>query len=138
MQPETVQEWIQGFESHISQRFNRNISIVALEGDYIMDVESICKIVCHVSGVSIEDLKSNSRKLEVVAARHVAMSLAYKYVRCSLTELGKYFGDKNHTTVIHARKSVQDKLAINDVAITQLYKQTETLINKLINEKITE
>lgn len=138
MRVETIQDWIQGFESHISQRFNKDISIIALEGGLIMDVESVCKIVCHVSGISMVDLRSHNRKIEVVAARHVSMTLAYKHLTSSLKTIGEYFGYNDHTTVIHARRSVQDKLDIGDEMVTHLYKESDTLIKKVINEKITQ
>jgi len=134
MSIETIQDWIQAFESHIGQRFNKKIFIIALEGNNILDTESICKIVSNVSGIQIAELKNNARKQEIVAARHVAMFMIQKYVKSSLKEIGKHFGNRNHTTVVHACKSVQDKLKINDAAITALYNTTKDIINKIQHE----
>ena len=61
--------------------------------------------------ISLERLKSKSRKKEIVMARHVAMYLAKKYTNHSLKSIGYYCGGRDHSTVIHALQTVNDMLA---------------------------
>jgi chromosomal replication initiator protein len=53
-------------------------------------------------------LISNSRKREIVQARQIAMYFAKKYTKDSLTNIGNVIGKRNHATVLHACKTVQD------------------------------
>lgn len=58
-------------------------------------------------GLSVADLESKSRKRPIVIARGVAMYLANKYTTDSLSEIGRCFGGKNHTTVSNAIESTK-------------------------------
>lgn len=78
------------------------------EAEIGMDV--IIKSVAKHFGISIDDLKSKSRKKEVVTARQVAMYLAKEHTQYSLKAIGYHFGGRDHATVIHAIKSIQDAL----------------------------
>ncbi len=73
-----------------------------------MDV--IMKSVAKHFSITLEDLKSKSRKKEVVTARQVAMYLAKEHTQYSLKAIGYHFGGRDHATVIHAIKTVQDAM----------------------------
>ena len=58
-------------------------------------------------GISVGDLRGKSRQKSVSAARSLAMHLARTLTGASYAEIGRYFGDRDHTTVMHAcRKTV--------------------------------
>ncbi len=82
-----------------------------------MDV--IMKSVARYFSISVEDLKSKSRKKEVVNARQVAMYLAKEHTQYSLKAIGYHFGGRDHATVIHAirtvNEAVQDYKVSNDL-----------------------
>jgi chromosomal replication initiator protein len=63
--------------------------------------------------ITLEELKSKSRKREIVTARQVAMYLAKQYTNHSLKSIGQYFGGRDHSTVIHALQVVNDLLDTN-------------------------
>ena len=71
-------------------------------------VKSIRDLVCTTLNISAENLISNSRKREIVQARQIAMYFAKKYTKDSLTNIGNVIGKRNHATVLHACKTVQD------------------------------
>ena len=48
--------------------------------------------------------------MELVNARHVAMFLCRELTSSSLISIGKYFGGRDHSTVIHACKTIEDRL----------------------------
>lgn len=77
--------------------------------------------------VSLDDLKSKSRKKEMVRARQVGMHLAKRYTTHSLKSIGGYFGGRDHTTVMHAIQVVEDLLNTN-THDARLY---ESLENKI-------
>ena len=55
-------------------------------------------------------LLSKSRQMEIVIARHVAMYLCRELTSSSLISIGKYFGNRDHSTVIHACKTIESKI----------------------------
>ncbi len=71
-------------------------------------VQEIRDIVCDFYGVSLESILSETRKREIVQARQVAMYFAKLKTKDSLTTIGTTIGKRNHATVLHACKTVQD------------------------------
>ncbi|MCC6573057.1 MAG: chromosomal replication initiator protein DnaA [Planctomycetes bacterium] len=71
------------------------------------DIENV--VISHY-GVSSQNLHSRLRKRPVALARQVCMYLARKLTSYSLKEIGRFFGNKNHTTVVFAVQTVEEKL----------------------------
>lgn len=71
-------------------------------------IDSIKDAVCSHYRISIDELLSNSRKREFVQARQIAMYFAKKLTDDSLTNIGQSIGRRNHATVLHACKTVED------------------------------
>ncbi len=67
------------------------------------------KVVAEAFGVKISDLKSKRRTKAVVLPRQVAMYLCRNHAGSSLPEIGNFFGGKDHSTVIHACKVIEEK-----------------------------
>ncbi|MFO0754087.1 MAG: chromosomal replication initiator protein DnaA [Thermodesulfovibrionales bacterium] len=77
--------------------------------DKPVTVESIQKAVCDYLGVKIQDLKAKKRTKEIANARQIAMYLSKQHTQLSLSEIGRYFGGKDHATVIYACKQIEEK-----------------------------
>ena len=88
----------------IIERFVRN-SVKELSVEYIIN------IVCDYFKISADQLALNTRKHQVVQARQIAMYLAKQYSKASQTAIGEQCGKKDHATVHHACKTVNDRLA---------------------------
>ena len=73
-------------------------------------VEDIQRLVSDHYKVRVADLKSPNRSKPLVVARQVAMFLIKKNLDKSLVEIGRYFGGKDHTTVINALRRVESQL----------------------------
>ena len=71
-------------------------------------VEYIQEIVSEYFQLSIEELQSKTRKRHVVQARQLAMFFAKKYTKLSLANIGKSIGKRDHATVLHACKTVDN------------------------------
>lgn len=76
-------------------------------------IDTIASRVCMVSGIPVEDLQLKTRKRDVIDARQLTMYFARKYNRGSLAFIGRSLGGKDHTTVIHAIKTVKNLYEIN-------------------------
>ena len=65
-------------------------------------------------GVSVKEMKGTRRVQNIVLARQVAMYLAREMTDNSLPKIGKEFGGKDHTTVIHAHGKIKSMLETDD------------------------
>jgi chromosomal replication initiator protein len=70
--------------------------------------------VAHLFGVSVESLSSKKRTKEVTMPRQVAMYLIRELLDLPLVEIGRLFGGRDHSTVIHSIQKVEEDLAAND------------------------
>ena len=81
-------------------------------------IEDIQRIVARQYNVSRSDLLSSRRTANVVRPRQVAMYLAKVLTLRSLPEIGRRFGGRDHTTVLHAVRKIEN-LAGNDSAFAE-------------------
>ena len=79
------------------------------EDDRPVTVEAIQKTVSEYYGIKLQDMKARKRTKEIANARQVAMYIAKQHTGLSLSEIGKYFGGKDHATVIYACKQIEEK-----------------------------
>jgi chromosomal replication initiator protein len=67
-------------------------------------------MVAQYYGLSVQELKSESRKKEITNARQILMLLAKKYFQWTLERIGDHFGGKGHAAVIYAINNTEKKL----------------------------
>jgi chromosomal replication initiator protein len=79
----------------------------------IISVEMIQKMVSEFFNLNIMDLKTSRRSQHVVLPRQIAMYLTRKLTRHSLPEIGNAFGGKDHTTVMHSCKKIEQDMHTN-------------------------
>jgi len=73
-----------------------------------LTIEHIQRLVGDHMSVTIEDIKSKTRKRNIVQARQISMYFSKKLTNSSLCVIGKHFGNRDHSTVIHACQTVND------------------------------
>ncbi|MBI89538.1 MAG: hypothetical protein CMG60_05565 [Candidatus Marinimicrobia bacterium] len=72
-------------------------------------IEDVVKKVSEASQVSESDIVGKSRKMKIAEARQLSMFLCRDLIRTSLSNIGVYFGGRDHTTVMHAVKTISNK-----------------------------
>jgi chromosomal replication initiator protein len=72
-------------------------------------LQSIIESVTRFYDVKLTDLLSKRRHKSIAMPRQVCMYLARKHTRFSLEEIGGYFGGRDHTTVMHAVRTIEEK-----------------------------
>jgi chromosomal replication initiator protein len=92
---------------------------------HVITVEKIQKVICHEFKIKLSQLKSRNNSPKFAFPRQVAMYLCKDLTDFSLPEIGKKFGGKHHTTVIHSIRKI-DKLRETDLEFNKK-------INKIIN-----
>ncbi|KAA0446110.1 MAG: chromosomal replication initiator protein DnaA [Candidatus Thioglobus sp.] len=77
-----------------------------------VDINDIQKENAKHYGVTVSDLSSKSRKQNIVFARQMAIFIAHEMTNLSLSKIGRHFGNRDHSTVLHAIKKIKEKLEI--------------------------
>jgi chromosomal replication initiator protein len=72
-------------------------------------LESIQRIVAEHFGMRVADLKQKNNSRNVVVPRQIAMYLAKQMTEASLPEIGRQFGNKHHTTVMHSIAKIDEQ-----------------------------
>ncbi|MGL5083735.1 MAG: chromosomal replication initiator protein DnaA [Microcoleaceae cyanobacterium] len=90
--------------------------------------EAVLQAIAETFKVTLEDLKSSSRRREISLARQVAMYLMRQHTGLSLPKIGEVFGGKDHTTVMYACEKVT-KLRNRDPELAQTIRQLSDRIN---------
>lgn len=86
----------------------------------MVSLENIQKIVADYFKVSVSDLMSSRRTRSITRPRQMAMALSKQLTRHSLPEIGKDFGGRDHTTVLHACRKINE-LREQDIRISEDY-----------------
>lgn len=73
-------------------------------------IDLIIKYVATAYKLKPSDLKEKSNKTEIVVPRQIAMYICKELLKSSLKEIGRKFGGKDHTTVLHSIKKVENKI----------------------------
>ncbi len=92
-----------------------------------VSIDYIQKVVSDYFQMDVETLQSKTRKRHIVQARQLAMFFAKKFTKASLASIGSQIGKRDHATVLHACKTV-DNLSSTD---KQFRKYVEDLTKKL-------
>ena len=92
-----------------------------------VSIDYIQKVVSDYFQMDIDTLQSKTRKRHIVQARQLAMFFAKKFTKASLASIGSQIGKRDHATVLHACKTV-DNLSTTD---KQFRKYVEDLTKKL-------
>jgi len=77
------------------------------EEEKVITIEQIQRKVAEAYGMKLADLKAKNRTKAVAFPRQIAMYLARQLTHASLSEVGRAFGGKDHTTVLHAVHKIQ-------------------------------
>lgn len=86
------------------QMIDKYVKVTAKE----ITIDYIQKVVCDYFGLTIDVINSSTRHREIVQARQLIMYYAKKYTKYSLSTIGLYCGNKNHATVLHACRTVNN------------------------------
>ncbi len=84
-------------------------TIMADDGSPVR-AETIQRVVALKYSVEVKDIKGHQRTASIALPRQVAMYLSCVMTEMSSTDIGRAFGGKDHSTVLHARKKIEKKI----------------------------
>jgi len=121
-----------------SSRFTHREIDIELAKDTLQDltlfqerkisIENIQKTIADYFNIRVSDLKSKRRNRQIARPRQIAMALAKELTNLSLPDIGDAFGGRDHTTVIHACKKI-DELVKTDAKINDDYKSLQKILS---------
>lgn len=86
---------------------------IGADAQRMITVPRIIDIVCERYNIRSEDMRSKKKPKEIAYPRQIAMYLCRKLTEEPLSNIGSYFGGRDHTTVIHACNKIADDLKGN-------------------------
>ena len=104
-------EVLENPEINVSQLTNcdiwRRLQLDIME----INIYDITNCVCEYFKIGFEFIIYDSTKRIIVYPRQIAMFFSKKYTKLSLSEIGKTLGNKDHATVLHAIKTVENLMS---------------------------
>ena len=79
--------------------------------DELISIEMIQKVVANHFNIKISDFKVKRKNKGFVLPRQVAIYLSLKFTDFSLMEIGEKFGGKDHSTILHSIKKVDERMS---------------------------
>jgi chromosomal replication initiator protein len=95
--------------------------------DRIVTPALIQETVAQYYQLKVEDLKSRNHSKMVVTPRQIAMYLCKQLTNCSLPEIGRCFGNKHHSTVIHSINKIGETIKHDPILQNEVNTLTETI-----------
>ena len=102
--------------------------MIKKNNEYIHTAQAVVNYICSTYHIDEDVLRGQSRGREVVTARQIAMYLMRRMICMNLVDIGKEFGDRDHTTVLHSLDKVEKQMR-SDPAFAEMVKQITTNIN---------
>lgn len=96
--------------------------------EFVPSPALIIEYICRYYDVDEEQVRGQGRKRDLMEARQTAMYLIRRMTNLSLNDIGKEFGDRDHTTVLHSLDQVEKKMR-TDPAYAEKVKEITTNIN---------
>ena len=90
-------------------------------------IDRIIELSAETYGFTVDELLSHDRRPALAAARQVAMYLAREHTGETLPAIGRRFGGRNHTTVMHACRRTAERLAQDPEAFDTVRRLTDRL-----------
>jgi len=90
----------------IAQRMLKNKFADPKQGN--MSIDIIQRVVAEAYNLTPNDLKGKKRTQAIIKARHMAIYLSRELTENSLTEIGQCFGDRDHSTIIHSHRTIEE------------------------------
>jgi chromosomal replication initiator protein len=93
-----------------------------------ISIETIQEYVCDYFKIDTNKVREKTRKQEIVEARQIAMYLSKQFTDSSLKTIGLHFGGRDHSTVIHAISTVEQRMQTSskhDRIVKELHQKVE-------------
>ncbi len=96
------------------------INVIIMQKASVISIEYIQEMVCKYFNITMKDLKSAQRSNDIAFPRQVGMYLCRILTNESYPKIGEAFGKRDHTTVMHGYKKIEQEIKQNPESNTKL------------------
>ena len=96
------------------------INVVIMQKASVISIEYIQEIVCKYFNISMKDLKSSQRSNDIAFPRQIGMYLCRILTNESFPKIGEAFGKRDHTTIMHGYKKIEQEIKEGPQSKTKL------------------
>ena len=96
--------------------------------EFVPSEENIAEYIANFFNIDLDVLRGSAQGRDIVHARQIAMYLIRRLRSTPLNDIGKFFGGRDHTTVLYSLKQVDKKMRV-DPAFAETVKEITTNIN---------
>ena len=96
------------------------INVVIMQKASVISIEYIQEMVCKYFNITMKDLKSSQRSNDIAFPRQIGMYLCRTLTNESFPKIGEAFGKRDHTTVMHGYKKIEQDIKQNPESNTKL------------------
>ena len=96
------------------------INAVIMQKNSIISIEYIQEVICKYFNITIKDLKSSQRSSDITFPRQIGMYLSRILTNESFPKIGEAFGKRDHTTIMHGYKKIEQEIKQNPESNTKL------------------
>ena len=127
---------VRGYAMAAGQPITLELAKQALDGESSSrsgnapSLQSIIESVTRFYDVKLTELLSKRRHKSIAMPRQVCMYLARKHTRFSLEEIGGYFGGRDHTTVMHAVRTIEQKVGADSKLQAEVNRIEQDLLQR--------
>ena len=93
-------------------------------------MEKIIKAVADYFNISTSDIRGTKKSKSINEPRHIAFYLSYILTECSTTEIGIYFGNRDHSTILHSINKIK-----NNIKTDSVLNETVTILSNIIKSE---
>ena len=104
---EVAEKVVKSFKANMSEDNSRTQPLIKISPNNVISA------VCEVFGIKSAEIKGVRRQKDLIIPRHLAMYILKTEARLPLVSIGRVFGDRDHSTVIHATDKITAELATN-------------------------
>lgn len=97
----------------LAQKVLGRVAVTEIKRASSVDLDLIIKNVCRRYPFTAEEIKSKSRNKDLAFVRHLAIFLMKKFTDKSLRDIGRFFGGRDHATVMHAITKMEQCVSVN-------------------------
>lgn len=94
---------------------------------------AVIDMVCNDYGVLYESIKSERKTKQINETRQIAIYLLRRHTELSLKSIGSFFGNRHHSTIIHAIQTIDDLISV-DKSLSIKVNRISNRINRYIHD----
>lgn len=114
---------------------NPTVAISFVDCMALLEFDQIANEVIKVTKASMEDVKSPSRKTDLVTSRQLISFFVRRLTKMSLAEIGEKLGDRDHTTILSNVKRINALLDSGDRKMSDLVKKINRRLKEVMDEQ---